>query len=170
MGNPADSIQPDGHAAAELLDRGFRYALALTHHREDAEDVVQEAWLSLHRRYGEIRSPRLLFTTIKHLVIDQQRRSRVVRFEPAEHHDSPAAPIPMAQGTQEDMWALLGQLRESEREALFLHHIEGHTAAEIGRLTSRSRNTVLSLLNRGMSKLRQLVTARPSSTADPFTD
>jgi len=26
---------------------GFRYAMSLSHHREDAEDFVQQAWLKL---------------------------------------------------------------------------------------------------------------------------
>ena len=29
-----------------LVQAGYRYALALTHHHYDAEDLVQQAWLT----------------------------------------------------------------------------------------------------------------------------
>ena len=34
----------------ELVQAGYRYALALTHHHYDAEDLVQQAWLKLTHR------------------------------------------------------------------------------------------------------------------------
>ena len=155
-----DLTSTDG-SEPELLNRGYRYALALTHHREDAEDLVQEAWLSLQRRYGRVETAALLFTTIRRLVIDRHRRAKIVRFEPIEDSGLWPDEASASSGAQSDLWTLLGHLREAEREALFLHHVEGHTAEEIGRLTAQPRNTVLSLLHRGMNKLRQIVAPQP---------
>lgn len=41
------------------------------------------------------------------------------------------------------------------RQVVYLHYIEGYTAAEIGRLLQRSPNTVLSQLARARAKLQQ---------------
>jgi DNA-directed RNA polymerase specialized sigma24 family protein len=39
------------------LQAGYRYALALTHHHYEAEDLVQEAWLRFWCRSGSAPLP-----------------------------------------------------------------------------------------------------------------
>lgn len=138
----------------ELLQGGYRYALSLSHHKANAEDLVQEACLKLFRRYGEIRSRSLLFVAIRRLYIDRLRQPHLVPPEELPTLEEPANPITAENGTSEDLNLLLSQLRPVEREALYLHHVEGYTAQEIADLTGGSRNTVLSLLNRGLRKLQ----------------
>lgn len=142
--------------AGDLLQQGYRYALALSHHPHDAEDLVQEAWLGLSRRYGSTPSRGALCTAVRNLFIDRYRRSKLITFENldegAAEKLSAARPT---EGVRDDLEQLLRHLRPVEREAIFLHHIEGRTADEIGALTQCSRNTVLSLLHRGMKKLQQ---------------
>lgn len=164
MDAPASDSQLDD---AELLDCGFRYAMALVHHRQDAEDLAQEAWLNLNRRYGKVASRSVLFTAIKNLVIDRYRRGKIVSFESGEAIDDTPGPEQAAPGNAADVESLLGTLREGEREALFLHYIEGHTAEEIGQMTAQPRNTVLSLMRRGLQKLRSLVEPAPESDPNP---
>lgn len=38
----------------EAIQAGYRYALALTHHHFEAEDLVQEAWMRTLSRYGKL--------------------------------------------------------------------------------------------------------------------
>ncbi len=66
----SEESSTEENSDADLLNIGFRYAMALMHHREDAEDITQEAWLNLNRRYGKTPSKAALFTSIKNLVID----------------------------------------------------------------------------------------------------
>jgi len=143
----------------ERLQKGYRYALALTHHPEDAEDLVQEAWLNLCRRYGKVESNAVLFTAVRNLFVDQCRRKKVVQFESLDEPESPeVAELTESQpGLQGDLDTLLAVLRPVEREALFLHYYEGRTAEEIGKITSQPRGTVLSLLHRAIAKLRETV-------------
>lgn len=150
---------------AGLLQAGFRYALSLSHDHHDAEDLVQEAWLRLCRGYGGVANRALLFTAVRNVFTDRLRRSKVVAFEPlddtraaADFDESAAVP-----GVNGDLDVLLGGLRAAEREALFLHHVEGHTAQEIGELTGQSRNTVLSLMHRGLAKLRAAAAENPAA-------
>jgi RNA polymerase sigma-70 factor (ECF subfamily) len=141
---------------AERLQKGYRYALALTHHSADAEDLVQEAWLNLARRYGRVETNAVLFTAVRNLFVDQCRRKKIVQFDSIEEAEGPELPAPgeSEPGLQGDLDTLLAILRPVEREALFLHYYEGRTAEEIGQMTAQPRGTVLSLLHRAIAKLR----------------
>ena len=147
-----------GDSEIELMQSGYRYALSLTHQAHDAEDLLQEAWLNLCRRYGSASSQAALYTAIRNLFIDRCRRNRVIAFDSIEAMVAPvAAPPESPPGTASDVEALLGQLRPGEREAVYLHYIEGHTAEEVGTLTRQPRGTVLSLLHRALKKLQSAV-------------
>ncbi len=63
---------PDDAELEDLLQRGYRYALSLTHNRHRAEELLQEACVSLLRSGGHWRVASL-FTTIRHRLIDQLR-------------------------------------------------------------------------------------------------
>lgn len=152
-----DGAPPGGGQQRPLLDAGYRYALSLSHHVQDAEDLVQEAWLRLCRSRGGVDHRNLLFTTIRNLFIDHCRRRGIVDFEQLGDADHLLAdPVaPADGGARHDLAHWLGLLRPAEREVIFLHHAEGLTAREIARLTKRRRNTVLSLLHRAHQRLRQ---------------
>lgn len=146
-----------------LLQSGFRYACSLTHQQAEAEDLVQEAWLKLARRKPSDRhqslSKSLFLITLRNLYIDRYRRNRLVVLEPldeplagAELNNEPGNEQEIAMDI-EWLERSLAILRVEEREAIYLHLVEGYTAAEVAELTERSRNTVLSLIRRGRKKL-----------------
>jgi len=139
-----------------LVQAGYRYALALTHHHYDAEDLVQQAWMKCHHRYGGVNNRTILYTTIRHLFYDQCRRGKRVIFASIEDHPEPQA------GSHQDLThasadldLLLAGLRVEEREALYLNAVEGYTAREIAEQTGTPRNTILSHLHRARRKLAQ---------------
>ncbi len=146
-----------------LLQSGFRYACSLTHQHAEAEDLVQEAWLKLARRKqsGQHQSwnKSLFFVTLRNLYIDRYRRNRLVVLEPLDElsngPDLRGAPGNEQEIAMDIQWLerSLSILRVEEREAIYLHLVEGYTAAEVAELTERSRNTVLSLIQRGRKKL-----------------
>lgn len=151
-------LSPGSNSEIELMQSGYRYAYSLTHHGHDAEDLVQEAWLNLCRRYGAASSRAALYTAIRHLFIDRCRRNRVIAFDSVDEMAHPVAAVPeMPRGTATDVETLLARLRPGEREAVYLHYIEGHTAEEVGVLTKQPRGSVLSLLHRALKKLQQAV-------------
>ena len=145
-------------SAEELLQSGFQYAYALTHHHHDAEDLVQTAWLKLHQRYGTVTTKALFFTTIRNLYIDQYRRRKRIRFITltGEHERFSASGKTAREETKVAIEQMLAKLRDIEREALFLHIVEGYSANEIAALTGRPRGTVLSLIHRSRKKLAAL--------------
>ena len=145
-------------SAEELLQSGFQYAYSLTHHYHDAEDLVQTAWLKSHQRYGKVTTKALFFTIIRNLYIDQYRRRQSVRFITLtdEHERPPASGDIDRESARIAMDQMLAKLRDIEREALFLHVVEGYSANEIAALTGRPRGTVLSLIHRSRRKLADL--------------
>lgn len=158
------SNHPDS-TEAELLQAGYRFALALTHHREEAEDLVQETWLNLCRRYGGVETQAILFTSLRNLFIDQCRRKKLIHFESLDQADvAEQADVPLEEPcVKGELAALLGILKPSEREVIFLHYYQGHTAEEISLLTEQSRGTVLSLIHRSIAKLRKAGEAQRDS-------
>jgi RNA polymerase sigma-70 factor, ECF subfamily len=139
----------------ELLQAAFRYAFSLTHHQCDAEDLVQSAWLKLLSMKGKVPAKPLLLVTIRNLFFDELRRRKIVSFCPLGEGE-PMARQSAKPSTFGDIDALLSELRPEEREALFLHWVEGYTASEISRLTGQPRGTVLSLLHRARQRLLKL--------------
>ncbi len=139
----------------ELLQAAFRYAFSLTHHQYDAEDLVQSAWLKLLSMKAKIPAKNLLFVTIRHLFFDDLRRRRIVSFCALDEAEASACQTAKL-ALSDDVAALLSELRPEEREALFLHEVEGYTASEIGRVTGQPRGTVLSLMHRARERLLKL--------------
>jgi RNA polymerase sigma-70 factor (ECF subfamily) len=134
-----------------LVQAGYRYALALTHHHYDAEDLVQQAWLKLTHRYGHVKHRTILYTAIRRLFYDQCRRGKIVTFGPLE--GSPEPTSSESAPSCDDLDVLLAGLRPEEREALYLNAVEGYTTREIAEQTGLPRNTVLSLIHRARQKL-----------------
>lgn len=153
-GPDRDPVGPPDRAAIEdLLQRGFRYALALTHDHAAAEDLLHDAWASVLSK-RRVDSAPYLIRTIRNRWIDQLRRSRVVPMvaladEPVDPHVGAERSVVAA----DEIASALGSLSADEREVLYLNAVEGWTAAEIGALTQRSRNTILSILARARRRV-----------------
>lgn len=145
------------HKLEALLQSGFRYACSLTHQPAEAEDLVQETWLKLARSKQPTWSKALFFTTLRNLFIDRYRHTRLVVLESLddaiEDVSSDSASEQEIAMDVELLERSLSVLRVEEREAIYLHLVEGYSAAEVAKLTERSRNTVLSLIHRGRKKL-----------------
>ncbi len=140
----------------DLLQRGYRYALSLTHDAEEAEDLVQDAALSISRRGGPWNMP-FLITIIRNRFIDVYRRKKRVPFEALDEqaYDTYEDDTHPESVEHDQLEAILGGLKPSEREILYLSAVEEYTTAEIADMTGRPRGTVLSLLHRTKLKLRK---------------
>lgn len=148
----------------ELLQRGYRFALSLTHHAARAEDLVQDAWLSVLKARGP-RTPEYLFATIRNRFIDQCRRNALLSTQPlASHSDEEReGEVGVWQGDAEihvqdgSLQRALDRLRPEERAVLFLSAVEDFTAQQIAELLDWPRGTVLSCVHRARIKLRHIL-------------
>lgn len=129
----------------ELLEHGYRYALSLTGDVPSAEDLLQEAWTAVLTARGPLEKP-YFFRAIRSRWIDTHRRAQVIRFESVGEPIQSVGPEAERLIEADALWEGLLALREEEREALYLHHVEGWSAREVAERTHRPRNTVLSLL------------------------
>lgn len=142
-----------------LLKHGFRYALALTHEPTQAEDLLQDAWVSVLRAGGS-RSRAYLFSAIRSRFLDQRRRAQLVVIESLDERETEGEQ--RAETGDDQIFAdvqllekALRLLRPVEREALLLFEVEGYTAQEIATHTGQARGTVLSLIHRSRKKLKK---------------
>lgn len=154
----------------DLVQRGYRFALSLTHNATLAEDIIQDAWFSVLKANGPWKR-QYLFTAIRHRFIDHCRRENRVAFEPLL--DQPELNYDANSELEPDDWSIdetkantngafdraLNSLRDQERAVLYLAAVEGMTASQIGELLEWPRGTVLSMLFRGREKVRNSMKA-----------
>lgn len=142
----------------DLLNSGYRYGLSLTSSRQDAEDLVHDAWIRLLNRYERTPELPLLFKTMRNMYIDQLRKDKLVALHrEAEfvEYSTADSSIEREYISAEEMQAGLARLRDSENEVLYLSIVEGYTAREIATFTGSSRGSVLSLIYRSKKKLKE---------------
>lgn len=137
-----------------------RYALALTRHGQDAEDLVQEALARAyhHRNSYRVSAPlKPWLMAIVHNTFIDWTRSRSARA----CQERAMGPISEAVAASQDDVVRLSQVRElflalpdEQREALHLVAVEGLTYAEAAAVLAVPEGTVLSRVSRARQALR----------------
>ena len=167
--------QGDESALAALYDRYrlilFSLILRILHDRQEAEDVLQEAFLQVWRRAADFDQARgraftWLVTIARSRALDRLRmlssRSRLVdpEAEPRadEFSDTGAEIVKSEQG--EIVRRALRELPEEQRRPLLLAYFEGLTQAEIAERLGDPLGTVKTRMRSGLSKLRELLRDR----------
>ena len=96
----------------------FGYALSLTRDRDDAHDLLQDAWTSLLAANGP-RSRAYLFKSIRSRWIDAGRRRQIVAFDVLEEPGELVDPVSDSQYFDcRDVGRAFATLRPEEREAI----------------------------------------------------
>jgi RNA polymerase sigma factor (sigma-70 family) len=160
----------DHDALAELYDRFGRvaYGLALRIVRDHAlaEDVVQEAFLSVWRSAGQFVAQRgqgrtWLLTLVHRRAVDLVRREELRRAEPLA-----AAPDASEDATDEQAWLglqrahvqeALKKLPDQQREAIELAYYGGFTQTELADRLGEPLGTIKSRMFAGLARLRDLL-------------
>jgi len=157
----------DREALGELYDTHadalFGHAMALTRRRDQAEDLVQDVFVSvagLGPALLSIRRPgAYLHQMLRLAFIDGERHSAVVA---ATAELGPADPGPAADDgiSETDRVAVeraIQALPVGQREVVLLHIIEGLTFREVATLTGTAMWTVASRYRLGINRLRALL-------------
>lgn len=145
----------------------LRYAARLLNNAAVAQDVVQEAFIRLSRRWtpgwpddGRLRQ--WLYRTTHNAAIDyirdEQRRRRLYERSALEQPGSAPAEASATLDAADRRRLVLdriAQLEPSEREVLLLRLQEGMSYAEIARVTGRRTGTVGCLLHTATRKLAE---------------
>ena len=170
-----DRIAAHDHAALKALyDRtaGKLYGLALrvVTQRERAEDVLQEAFLTIWRSAGDYRaslSPPMAWMglIVRSRGLDALRRRTADRSHITQEFDEVLAdtlqgdaPNPMdTVQASEQAWALhqcLGQLESKQREVVSLAYIRDLSHSELRTQLKLPLGTVKTWIRRGLDQLR----------------
>ena len=152
--------------------RLVRVASRVLGEHAEAEDVVQQAWLRLHRTKTDIESlPAWLTTVTTRLCLD---RLRARTPEPAEEHEilaaaesgsDPAEDLVLADTVGLALHVVLDRLSPRERVAFVLHDSFGVEFATIATILDTSPSTARKLASRARTRL-----AATSAPEEGLTD
>lgn len=142
---------------ARLADSGrlaFRVAYGVLRHREDAEDVAQEALARAYRKLDTLREPERfrswLVRICWRLALDRRRATK--RRERREQAIARPSPEPTAESMaaanefRDRLWQAIDALPEKLRVVLVLAGIEGYDVGEVAALLEVPPGTVKSRL------------------------
>ena len=147
--------------------RLFSCAVRLCGNRQDAEDAVQEAFISLIPKVSELRSMQsdrlmaYIFTTLKHTVwLAHRKKERNARAEQRLFSVYADEEIPSFDYTFEDLMEALPRLSEKDRVLLQMKYLLRLTDSEIAckfqvktgsvkTMTARARRRLVSLIRKG---------------------
>jgi len=137
-----------------------RLGALLVRDRVGAEEVVQDAFIALHRRWGSVREPDKALAYLRRSVVNgcrsAQRKNAVAgRYlpEPARAVDS-AEDTVLAGAGNAAVLAALGRLPRRQREVLVLRHWLDLSEADIATTLRISRGSVKTHSSRGLDALR----------------
>ncbi len=158
------------------LDAAYALARWLVRDTSEAEDVVQEAYLSALRGFDTFAGPdikpwllRIVRNAAYRRLANRKRTSNVVSIdeafrlegadEPAEARipaDTPSPEEVMLAGTDQSLaWQALASLSPIFREVLVLREIEELPYRHIAEIAGVPEGTVMSRLSRARAELRQ---------------
>ncbi len=138
----------------QVFDREYttlvRIAYLIVGSEARAEEVVQDAFATLHTRWGTVRNPGgFLRTAVVNRSRDEQRhqiraRAKLLLLRPTKEAETERPYLVDA----------LAKLAPRRREVVVLRYYGGHTMAEIAEITGVALGTVKSTLHRALDELR----------------
>lgn len=173
---------PDAFAALYEAHRrtAYRTALYLVHDPALAEEILQEAFVTVFEQIGTLRSPGAFRTWLYRVVVS--RATRALRSEGgrrrplsldamAEQH-LPVAPDPEESAADSEEIALLRNairyLDDDLRLTVTLHYFSGLSTAEVGAVLGIPAGTVKSRLHTARRRLAELLDAdQPAAVRQP---
>ena len=142
-----------------------RFFMAQSVSRSDADDLLQETWLRVHRVRNTYRpsEPVLpwFYAIARRVRIDHYRKaSRTTAHErPLEEVSDAPATLPREDARAEDLETLLASLSESQREVIWMMKVAGMSLEEAARATSSSVGSVKQKVHRAYRNIRDRVNA-----------
>lgn len=134
----------------------YAYAMSILKNPFDADDVMQECYVSIRRYAAQYRSLSKpmgwIMTIVRNQCIQHLRRQR--RYISADSQMFPESRVPDA----EDRVLLrecLNRLTDVEQQIVILHAVAGMTYGEMARYMNMKTGTVLSKYHRAIQKLKR---------------
>ena len=143
------------------MEQAYRVAFRVVGHREDAEDLVQEAFLAAYQYLDSFEVGRPFGPWLMRIVLNRGanlRRSRARRSTEPETEGVSDAPSALDESERQDLGRVLNEALEtlSDRQRLIvtMFDVDGRTSAEIGELLELAPGTVRWHLHEARRHLR----------------
>jgi RNA polymerase sigma-70 factor (ECF subfamily) len=156
---------PEREFEARLVESStlaFRVAYGVLRHRQDAEDVAQEAFVKAYRSFSQLRDRERfrawLVRMTWRLAIDRQRGDRRRMARETSNEEITAADTSdelIARERAANLWTAIDSLPDKLRIVIVLAHIEGHDTSEVARLLGVPQGTVKSRLFLARQRLKE---------------
>jgi RNA polymerase sigma factor (sigma-70 family) len=145
----------------------YNVSYRITGREEDAEDALQEAFISAFRNLESYRGDASFGAWLKRIVVNKainilKKRKHELLPEndewdiPEEEHTAEYRETLTVEKVKE----AINQLPDGYRAVLSLYLLEGYDHQEIGEILKISESTSKSQLNRAKGKLRELLTVK----------
>ena len=142
----------------------LRFFLASSALRQEAEDLLQECWIRIHRARHTYHPPQpvlpWIFAIARHTKVDGYRkihRRRVREVLTADPPETISTAANAAECQSPDLTALLQALPDSQREVLFMLKVAGMTLEETARASSSTVGAIKQKAHRAYTTLRGLI-------------
>ncbi len=165
------ALEGDTHAFrsihGELFGGLYVYALKLLQDNELADDAVQELFVKIWVKRGEIGTLRKVkpyfFTALRRQILNQLRNLQVreLRIGALPRPDIDFSPEEIVVRNEEylslqtKIAALLNELPKRQKEVIYLHYFEEMDYAQIAEVMGIHYQSVLNLTQKALQKLRQ---------------
>jgi RNA polymerase sigma-70 factor, ECF subfamily len=152
--------QLDPARLGDHVDRLYRAAVGLTGSHADAEDLVQETFVSVLRRPRMLRSDddvgyllRVLRNTFYSRYRAESRRPRAAELEDHEQLPERAGSAPDAVLASREVLSAVADLPEPYREAVAAVDVAGLSYREAASALDTREGTIMSRLHRGRAQV-----------------
>jgi RNA polymerase sigma-70 factor (ECF subfamily) len=141
----------------------FRFFSSQAATRSQSEDLLQEAWLRIHKarhtyRPGEPVLP-WIYAIARHVRVDGYRRHRRISQREIAAESLPERAADDSSKPQFPGFdALMSCLPENQREVVMLLKVEGLSLEEVARVTSSTVGSVKQKAHRAYKRLRMILT------------
>lgn len=136
------------------------YVIRVLGSANDADDIVQDAYIRLLRRPPDTDDPlqlrKLLFRISSNLIVDHWRKRRREAGSADEYPESAADSGPNIP-LRIDMLRVFAKLKPQERAMMWLAYVEGASHREIGAALGVREGSVRVLLHRTRQKLAAMI-------------
>lgn len=169
----------DTEALGELYDRHAAAALAValrvTADRQEAEDVVHDAFVVVWRKIARFDPERgslraWLMTIVRNRAIDRVRARRpAIEIEDADERSllrtgpNPTWEQALQRTSAAEVRAALDSLPGEQRQAVELAYFEGYTYREVAQVTGVPPGTASGRMRLALAKLREVLADTPAA-------
>jgi RNA polymerase sigma-70 factor, ECF subfamily len=136
----------------------YRFFAAQSVSRVEADDLLQETWLRIHKVRHTYRAGEPViawfYAIARHVRVDHYRKAMRTTLRELELDETAGTAEAAAAGRSDELDALLAPLSSGEREVVEMLKVEGLSLEEVARATSSTVGSVKQKAHRAYKKLR----------------